>query len=131
MDCPPTAQPPHQPAAAVKPPARTADIGPDVPPTNNNTPVAAQYDFWQRRAMLNWPQPATQGCFTSYLKRLDSFKGRWPEDKTVPTAEKLAEAGFYYDGTYTRYILSFFLSLTATALTYVTIQDATNVFLFF
>jgi len=62
-------------------------------------------NYIELRSLLKWKPPTNLGYHT-FAARLKSFAS-WPRRKELPTMESLAEAGFYYEGMYTLFYITF------------------------
>jgi len=62
-------------------------------------------NYIELRSVLKWKPPTNMGYLT-FAARLKSFAS-WPRRTELPTTESLAEAGFYYEGMYTLFYVTF------------------------
>ena len=63
------------------------------------------HNFIELRPILKWNPPKNMAYIT-FADRLKSF-ATWPRLTELPTPESLAEAGFYYEGLYTLFYITF------------------------
>ena len=63
------------------------------------------HTYIEQRSVLKWRPPANMAYLT-FADRLKAF-ATWPRWTELPTPESLAEGGFFYEGMYTLYYVTF------------------------
>jgi len=63
------------------------------------------HSYIELRSVQKW-NPPKHMAYVTFVDRLKSF-ATWPRRTELPTPESLAEVGFYYDGMYTLFYITF------------------------